>query len=255
MNLQQKERLESIINEGYIFHFSDYFTKGIDIFKKDIGSFVGYTLVYLIISMVVGFIPILGSIAGMFITYPLMMGFVIVAHKINRNEVFEFGTFFKGFDFFVPLFLQYLVIVLIACALLIPLGIFAFASIDLMNPDIFALANDLEGLGWPILLIMIPLFYLMVSWRWAPHFIVFYNMPFWDAMETSRRLVGKNFWPLFGFLLLLGLLTMSGVVAFVVGLVFTIPLAMCVDYAAFADVTRLLSVDDQDMDLTEHFVE
>lgn len=255
MNLQQKDKIESIIREGYIFYFSEYFTKGMNIFKKDIGSFVGYALVYIIISIVLGFIPILGSIASVLTTYPLMMGFVIVAHKINRDETFEFGEFFKGFDFFVPLFLQYLVIALISCALLIPLAIYAYLSLDLIDPNIFAIAAEIEKLAFPLLFLMVPIFYLAVSWRWAPYFIVFYQMPFWEAMETSRRLVGRKFWPLLGFLVLLGLLMMSGIIAFIFGIVITLPLAMCIDYAAFADVTRLMEEGDVDMDLTEHFVE
>ncbi|MEM6377806.1 MAG: hypothetical protein AAF705_06320, partial [Bacteroidota bacterium] len=97
--------------------------------------------------------------------------------------------------------------------------------------------------------------YLYTSWRWAPYFIVFYKMPFWDAMETSRRLVGRQFWPLFAFMVLVGLLMASGVIGFVVGIIFTIPIGMCVDYAAFADVTRLMEVEDSDLDITEHFVE
>ena len=47
----------------------------------------------------------------------------------------------------------------------------------------------------------------------------------------------------------------SGVIGFVIGIMFTIPIGMCVDYAAFADVTRLMEVEDSDLDITEHFVE
>lgn len=257
MNNQQREKLASIINEGYIFHFSEYFNKGMNIFRKDIGSFVGYTLVYFVISIVLSMIPILGTIASMLITYPLLVGFVIVAHKINRNESFEFGAFFKGFDFFTPLFLQYLVMALVSLAFLVPLGIYAYLTLDLVDFEIFAIAAKLETFVFPILLLLIPLLYLYTSWRWAPYFIVFYKMPFGEAMETSRKMVGRNFWPFLAFMLLISLLMVSGMIAFVVGMVFTIPLAMCVDYAAFADVTRLMEMQegDMDLDITEHFVD
>ena len=255
MNLRQKEKLESIINEGYIFHFSDYFTQGMNIFRKEMGSFIGYALMALGISFVLGLIPVLGNIANALITYPLMVGYALVAHKINRNEPFEFGDFFKGFDFFTPLVLQYLVLALASVALLVPVGLYAYLSLDIIGFEDLILDTDPSVLVIPILLMMVPMLYLYTSWRWAPYFIVFYKMPFWDAMETSRRLVGRQFWPLFAFMLLIGLLMVSGIIGFVVGIIFTIPLGMCVDYAAFADVTRLMEVEDSDLDITEHFVE
>lgn len=255
MNQQQKEKLESIINQGYVFHFSEYFDKGMNIFRKDIGSFVGFTLLYLLISIALSMIPIVGSITSALITYPLMVGYAIVAHQIDRNKSFEFGTFFKGFDFFTPLLLQYLILTFVSLVFLLLLVIYAYLNLDLDGFDIFALTAELEGLALPILLLMIPVFYLYVSWRWAPYFIVFYKMPYWDAMETSRRMIGKNFWPLLAFMVLLALLMVAGAIGFLIGMVFTIPIGMCVDYAAFADVTRLMEQEDLDLDLTEHFVD
>ena len=96
-----RDRAQELINKGYDTDVGEYIRKGMHIFQQDIGSFVGYTLLFFIITTVAAFIPF----GSLLVAGPMSAGFFIVARKIHKGEEYEFGTFFKGFDYFVPLLL------------------------------------------------------------------------------------------------------------------------------------------------------
>ena len=197
---QIKEKTEHLIQQGYETDAGNYIRRGWDIFQENMGIFIAYTLIMLLISVVSAFIPF-GSIV---VSGPLTAGFYIVANKISKGEPYEFGTFFKGFDFFVQLLLWTLV-----GGIFIALGLVA---------------------------LIIPGIYLAVAYTFVPLFIVFGKMEFWDGMEFSRKLITRNWWNIFGFVLLLFLINLVGTLAFFVGLLFTIPITYCAIYAAFEDI-------------------
>jgi uncharacterized membrane protein len=195
-----KEKAEHLIERGYETDAGKYIRRGWEIFQDNMGLFIVYTLLMILISAAAAFIPF-GSIL---VSGPLTAGFYIVANKISKGEPYEFGTFFKGFDFFVPLLLYSLI-----AGIFIALGMIA---------------------------LLVPGIYLAVAYTFAPLFIVFGKMEFWDSMELSRKMITKNWWNIFGFVLLLFLINLAGTLALFVGLLFTIPLTFCAVYAAFEDI-------------------
>jgi uncharacterized membrane protein len=197
-----KERTEQLIAAGYQTDVGEYVRRGWKIFENNIGGFIAYAILYLIISVMAAFIPF----APILISGPLLAGFYLVSYRISRGEVYEFGEFFRGFDFFVQLLLYSLI-----SGIFIALGILA---------------------------LVIPGIYLAVSYSFAPMFIVFGKMEFWDAMEYSRKLITKNWWSIFGLILLIVLINLAGVLLLFVGVLFTIPLSYCILYAAFEDIVK-----------------
>ncbi|MCK5463748.1 MAG: hypothetical protein V3V53_17075 [Bacteroidales bacterium] len=195
-----KEKAEHLIQQGYETDAGTYIRRGWEIFQENIGMFIGYTLITIAISVAAAFIPF----GSLLVSGPLTAGFYIVANKISKGEPYEFGTFFKGFDFFVPLLLWTLI-----GGIFIALGLVA---------------------------LIVPGIYLAVAYTFVPLFIVFGKIEFWDGMEFSRKLVTKKWWNIFGFVLLLMLINMAGALAFLVGLLFTIPLTYCAIYVAFEDI-------------------
>ena len=195
-----KEKTERLIQEGFQTDAGKYINKGWEIFRRDMGLFIGYTVIMILITVVSAFIPF----AALLLSGPLIAGFFIVAHKINKGEEYDFATFFKGFDFFVQLLLYSLI-----TSIFVVLG---------------------------FILLVIPGIYLAVAYTFVPLFIVFGKMEFWDGMEFSRKLITKKWWNLFGFVILLGLINIAGMLAFGIGILFTIPLTYCAIYAAFDDI-------------------
>lgn len=141
---------------------------------------------------------------GFLFAGPLSGGFFIVAYRIDRGRFVQIDHLFDGFKFFLPLFLGTWV-----SAILVFLGSLAF---------------------------IIPGIYLSVAYTFALFFIIFGKVDFWKGMELSRKLVSREWFSIFGLVLVLGLLNLLGALAFGVGLLFSIPVSYCALYAAFDDI-------------------
>ncbi|MEM1325801.1 MAG: hypothetical protein AAGI23_07605 [Bacteroidota bacterium] len=250
--LESYPHLVRLAEEGYDFHLSDYISKGVDFFKQDIGGFVSYTLLFFLISMAAGFVPFGSVLVGP----PLAMGWAIVCYHILKDKHTQFNEFFKGFDHFGQLILVTLIMGLLMMLVIIPaILIFGFSTGLFINGE-----PDLDGgngvmLFVGILALLAPVIYMAIAWAWAPYFVVFHGMKFWDAMEASRKILSKNWWSFFGFYLIIGLITVSGFIALGVGALFTIPIAYCAQFAAFADVVQLERADASHASIEDHLVE
>lgn len=256
MSQNSSAKLFDRIQTGYNFRLGDYISKGWNIFSHNMGLFVGYTLVCLGINIAASVIPVVGSLALMVINPVLTIGPFIVANCIDRNEPYEFKTFFKGFDKLGPLFVAYLIQILVIIAATLPGLIVLFSSVGL------SLFSG-EGLGGtaPVgslsgfLLVAIPAIYLSISYTLAFPLVWFYDLQPWQALETSRKLVGKQWFIWLIFLFVLGLLVMAGLIVLIVGVLLAIPAVTCALYAAMADVTGLNEQIEApgEGDITRHF--
>ncbi len=249
MNQLKSEQLQQLIDNGYDFRFGEYISRGFDLFKKNIGGFAGFTAVFLLIAFVSNIIPLIGGLAFSLVLSPaLVVGYYLVAHKLEKGEVTAFGDFFDGFKHLAPLVLATIVMMVVFLICMAP---FFGAFVSIFMGDINAL-EDFQFPTWALICI-IPIIYLGIAWSWAALFIVFYNMPFWDAMEMSRKIITRNWLIIFLFSLVVGFIAGLGMLFFLIGLLFTIPIYYCSIYAAFADVTRLLD-EEVDMGIESHLV-
>lgn len=257
MTEQNQKRIEDLIANGYDFDLSRYISEGFELFKRGAGSFIGFILLTFLILLVVGFIPLIGQIATNLILGPaLITGGYLAAHTLAKGEQLEFGRFFKGFDFIGPLATAALVVQLIVFGSMIPMflawgssGFFAWIMEAMADP---LMVSDMPSFPLWSLIFVLPAIYLGVAYGWVNLFIAFYGMGFWEAMEASRRIITKQWLLYFAFLFVLGLLVFLGALALVVGLLVAMPVLICAQYAAFADVTRLMVEEGQD--ITDHLV-
>jgi hypothetical protein len=197
---------EDVIRDGYNFQLESYISQGIQMFKKDIGNFVLFTLVFFAISAVINLLPVLGTIAGIIINPPLTAGYFLVADKIRRGEAYTFNNFFDGF------------------------------KLHIGNLIVLSLVSSLlTGIG--MVFCILPGIYLAVSYGIAVPMLIFLKLEFWDSMEASRKVIGKNFFSWLGFFIVVWLgALIIGVLACGVGLLFTIPVAILATYCAFVGV-------------------
>ena len=72
-------------------------------------------------------------------------------------------------------------------------------------------------------------------------------------METSRKIISKKWGLFFFFLFIMGLMVGLGLLFFIVGVFVTFPVLICASYAAFEDVTALLT--EHEDDLVDHLVD
>jgi uncharacterized membrane protein len=220
-------------------------TRGWELVKNNLGLLFVGTLLYMLIEGAIGGlaqIPIIGalfSIANLVISGPLLGGVFYLFIRAIRNERAEIGDIFSGFRVaFAQLFLGTLVQGLLIGGCLLPFIImFVIKFIPLVGhlqhlqqgapPDRETMAA-LESVlltSLPLLLVCaIPATYLAVCWKFTLPLIVDKRLDFWTAMGTSRNMVKKHWWNVFGLIILISLLNLAGVFLCCVGLLFTIPI-------------------------------
>ncbi|MEM9719650.1 MAG: hypothetical protein AAGA10_10400 [Bacteroidota bacterium] len=203
--------------DGYEFKLSEYIDRGWKLFKENSSNFVVFALIYSLAGAAFEVLGVNDAIGGIFqfmIGAPLTAGFYIVADKIARKEPTEFGDFFKGFDHFVQLILGNL-----TYGFLVVLG---------------------------MVLLFFPGIYLAVAFAiWVP-FVIFEDLNFWDALQTSRKVVTKNWWNFLLLMLVLGGIALLGILALVVGIFVAIPVIHCIAYAVYEDIVARKSSSYQD---------
>jgi len=197
---------ENVIRDGYNFRLETYVSQGIQLFKKDIGNFVLFTLVFTAISVVINLIPFLGTIGGLIVNPPLAAGYFLVADKIRRGESYTFNNFFDGF------------------------------KVHIGNLIVISLLTGVFTIIGTILCIL-PGIYLAVAYSIAVPMLLFIKLEFWESMEASRKVIGKNFFSWLGFFIVIWLgALIIGALACGVGLLFTVPVAILATYSAFVDI-------------------
>lgn len=285
----QRNKLEELISDGYSFPISDYINEGWRIYKMKPIRFIAFMFLFIIISIVVSLIPLVGQIANSIILGPaLFAGLYIVAHKLRKNEYSGFDNFFLGFEHLAQLAAAALTIILISLVVFSPSiyllynsGLIEWWTEIMANPMNPPDPEDLEEVldffsGTTLLYIclnLIPYIYLAVAFSWANFFIIFYDLKFWDAIESSRRLITRNWFSVFllylalGFLfgltftfatIILAMIPILGVLLIflmMIAMFCLIPVIYTSSYAAFADVTKPLENEDGDEDIIEHLIE
>lgn len=250
------KQLEEALNLGYEFHPTQYFSKGFEYFKERAGEFIGFTIVYIIISMVVGMIPLVGTLISLVISGPLAVGVLIFTHRMHTNQDLEFSNFFDGFKKFTPLFATYLLqmafYLLLALPLIFIIGIEFVQAIalgdaeELMETGDIILGNAGILFGYVLLFV-----YIGISFRWSLHLAYFHDYSPINAIKTSFLLVNKNWFSHFLFILLAALTALGGLVALLIGLIVAIPLISIADYFGYAHVSGLgQQNNDQDIEDT-----
>jgi hypothetical protein len=194
-----------IIARGYKVEIGNCLNRGWGLVKTNFGLLVGASFLLFLISLGLGFIPILGAIANLVIYGPLLGGLYFLYLKRIRGRDASVGDLFAGFSMaFLPLMLAYIVMTV------------------------------LTGIG--ILLCLIPGIYLIVAWLFTLPLIIDRRIDFWPAMELSRKVVTKNWWNIFGLGIVLFLVAVAGVLACGIGLLVTIPIATAALMYAYEDI-------------------
>ena len=199
---------------------------GWELIKNQYWLFFGMTLVAVLI----------GSAVPIILIGPMMCGLNLAFFKTRRGEPVEFGTLFKGFDYFGQSLIAALLHALPILVVVIPAYVFFYISMIVSiaaqgnepNPAPFFGVLAVFGLFW--LVVMIVIIVISIGFLFAYPLIVDRKLKAIDAIKLSFRAGLSNFWRLLGMMLLTGLMTTVGVLACYVGAFLVMPLS----YAAIA---------------------
>jgi hypothetical protein len=214
-------------------------SKGWETFKANSGVMIGGSLIAYL-GMMSGSlinllrIPLIGIIIGLFISPPFRAGLWLLYVKSNRRGSADINDVFRGFGpRYWQIFLVALIPALLVFGILIIFGIFAALAIPnyvvrrnstLPHPA-SAPSAMLAPLGILFLAVMLVYLFIATCWMFAMPLVVDKGLKFWPALELSRRVVVKHWWPTFALMIIVGLLAISGVIACGVGMLITGPIA------------------------------
>lgn len=239
---------DELLAHGYDFNMGKYMGDGWDLFKKGAGSYIGFTVVFFVIVMVLVFIPFVNMLVSVF-EYVMISGIFIYSRNLLNGKG-EFANFFEGFNSFGQIFLFMLVMlaftmpaVIIFIIYLLPDGFMNSAMNGFADAEFLAeelLASFQENIGAIIFLyiaLLLYVIYLYISYSFTLVLIVDRKMRFWDAMELSRKVVAKNFFSFFGMYIVLWLvLTMGVIITCGLGLIIAFPYISLVVFSAYNDI-------------------
>ena len=187
--------------------FGKWIEEGFILYKNNFGTLVLASVIALVLSTVT-----VGLLAG-----PMIAGLVIITLQLLRREdpKPDAGRVFRGFDHFLNSFLF--------------VAVWGIAI--LIGSSILAL--------FPVIGQLLSLFFIYASQAFLMfgiYLIVDKQMNFRPASRESIQTVRTNFWPLFGLSAIASIIGSIGAIAFVIGIVFTIPIQACILAVAYQQI-------------------
>jgi hypothetical protein len=200
---------DNLVAQDFMVNGRAYIRQGWEMFKSYTGEFIGFTLIVFAVSIVSSRLEAFGSLLFSSLAAPLYVGYSIAAFRILSGQTLQFSDFFRGFNYFLPLFLSSLA------------------------------SGIIVGIGF--ILLLIPGIYLAIGYMLTTFLIIDLRMEFWQAMEMSRNIVTRHWFAFFGFALLLFLVNLLGMIALGAGMLVSIPVTACAAAVAYKEIVGIYS--------------
>lgn len=190
--------------------------------------------------MVASAVP-LGILMG-----PMMCGLFLTFFKIRRGEPFEFGTLFKGFEYFgqsvVATLLHFIPIMIIVVPAYILFYVFFLVSMVAQggnepNPAAMFGVMLLFFLFWLVVIVLIMI--ISIGFTFVYPLIVDRKMQGIDAVKLSFKAAMANFWRLLGLVMLNFVLGCVGLLLCIFGVYLVIPISYSAVAVAYEQVFGL----------------
>lgn len=220
---------------------------GWQLVKDQYWLFVGMSAVGILIGSAVP----MGILMG-----PMMCGLYLTFFKRMRRERVEFGTLFKGFDYFGPGVIATLLHVVPILAIVIPAYFLFYVGMifsvaaqggDDPNPGAMLAVFVMFGIFWLVIMVLIVI--TSIGFTFAHPLIVDRKMQGFDAVKMSFRGAMANFWRLLGMAMLSFLLSIAGVLLCYVGVFLVLPISYAAVAVAYDQVFGLQKPEDVLSDL------
>lgn len=200
--IDAKSLVQDLLVRDYDLNVGSCLSRGWQLVKDDFWPMVGIVALILLLVHVASSTAV-GIVAG----GPLMGGLWLFLLRRVRGQAANVETAFSGFRIaFVDLFL--------AWAVMFVLTLIGF------------------------LLFLLPGIYLTVAWMFALLIVIDQRLPFWPALEMSRRVVNRHWFKLFWFSVVLLLINVLGLLFCVVGFFLTAPITLAATVFAYEDIFR-----------------
>jgi hypothetical protein len=221
---------EAVLARDYEVDIGGCIARSWDLVKQNFWPVVGISLLIILISAAIN--QVIGLASG-----PVMRRIILQRHVTPGGISIILGTSLLGSPIYsllmAGLFKYYIKLIRAEG----PTIRDAFAGFSPAAGQLILLGlvtGLLTTLG--MLLCLLPGIYLSVSWIFGVPLVIDRNMAFWDALELSRKVVSKHWFMMFAFLLVVGLLSMCGLIACCIGVFVTMPIGTVAIMYAYEDI-------------------
>jgi len=219
---------------------------GWNLFKQYAAAWILLGVIFLVITAVCFFIPVLGPLVFVLVLPLLAAGFYIGADNVNRGSALEVGMLFQGFsrtDIRTPLLILgglFLGLMIAASIIMMLFGMGMMGAMGagvqgggmapqhMFTPAIGA--GFLVGLVIQILIAMCMFF--------AVPLVTFDQVQPVEAVKTSFQATVTNILPFLAFVISYVILAFIAALPFFLGLILLFPIAFCAVYCAYRGVFK-----------------
>lgn len=222
--------INEVLTRDYQIDTGSCITRAWELIKKNFAIAVIGTLLVTICERACGFVPVLGVFIALIIQGPLTGGLYLFFLKMLRGEPVTIGDAFSGFSQrFWPLFGTVLVLAGLMVIWITPAIVLAFPAFRSETaPNLFFWIFGALGL--------IGMLYTAIASVFALPLCADLGLGPWDSLRTSFRVVSQHWLSVFFLTFVAGLLSMLGLFACLVGVVFTAPILYAAISYAYEDI-------------------
>ncbi|MGD9662214.1 MAG: BPSS1780 family membrane protein, partial [Porticoccaceae bacterium] len=210
---------------------------------RALGGWIGATLIYMLLIIVLSLVPLLGSLATMLLAPVLVGGFMLGAKAQDKGENFALNHLFSAFSQNSG---QLMLVGLLYMAGAFAVGILAvilfggaFLSFGALasNPESFSsLASSTGFFLLPLLLVMLLVIPLAMAYWFAPALIVLSGLPATTAMAQSFKGCLKNILPFLVYGIVAAVLAIIAAIPLFLGFLILVPVLTASMYVAWKDI-------------------
>lgn len=214
---------------------------GWELVKNQYWLFVGMCVV----GMMIGSAVPLGILLG-----PMMCGLFLTFFKQRRGELIEFGTLFKGFDYFGPSLIATLLHIVPILVIIIPSYFFFYVGLivsmaaqgDEPNPAAMLGVFGMFGLFWVVMIFVVII--ISIGFTFVYPLIVDRRLQGFDAVKLSFKAAMANFWRLLAMIILTSFMGIAGLLLCYVGMFLVLPISYAAIASAYEQVFGLGNVSE-----------
>jgi hypothetical protein len=214
-----------------------WLTDGWRLFAATPAMWIVTLLAFIILSFVIGLVPIIGTIASLLLSPVLIAGMMIGAQAVDRGEALTLGHLFAGFQQRVGSLMLVGVLFAVVFVAIVALIVVMFGSglfLAGLSPEV--LKQSLGTLAGAILLGALLLIPVSMAYYFAPPLVALSDLGTIDACKQSFIGVVRNALPFLLFGVVFIVLALLASLPFMLGWLVLAPVAICATYVAFHDI-------------------
>lgn len=213
----------------------DWIAAGWGIFKQQPGQWIVAIILFIIISMVLSFIPILGQLVSGLITYVWVAGFMIGCQAVREGQGFQFDHLFAGFKTKVGELIA-LGGIMIVLSIVVVAALAGSMFIDVLTGSADMENYDPSNMLFTIVLAFLLFIPVLMAMFFAPVLVVLQDMDVITALKTSFQGCLKNLIPLILFGIIMMILYFIAMIPLLLGLLVVMPLFFSSMYGAYENI-------------------